>query len=251
MGGDADEELFDAMAGIGVGDSLLVVGGEKSQPFLAAGDVAAAGILTDQKRVGGVKFEMAHQGGDDDVAMIVDGVLPELKKRFHELAANSVGVAAIGGDAAYDAGGNGLGRQQVLGAEHQAIPVGRNILEKFRGLRREIFDGIGIIFQDEQRLDAVFDRGFENRAVRQQASPCAGAFVPTGGDTDGLAVDGLESLGGFEGPLAQKLPEPRQPFGAAVEIDDNNAIEEFGKILKAIHGGSLFLFSMVSTSRGG
>jgi len=119
------------MPRIGPADLFLLLRGQKSQPFLAAGDVAVAGILADEQRIGSVHLEMAHQGGNHQVAMIVRGIPPELGKNPHQPAANGVGMAAIGGQATHHAGTDRLGRPQVLGPEHQPIPVVRNIPDEF------------------------------------------------------------------------------------------------------------------------
>jgi len=92
-----------------------------------------AGVLTDEQRIGSIHLEMAHQGGNHQVAVIVRGTPPELGKNPHQPAANGVGMAAIGGHAAHHAGTDHLGRPQVLGAEHQPIPIVRNLPHEFPG----------------------------------------------------------------------------------------------------------------------
>ena len=49
--------------------------------------------------------------------------LPEDGEHGHQGAAEGVGVAADGGDAADDAGCDGNWREEMLGAEHEAVPI--------------------------------------------------------------------------------------------------------------------------------
>jgi len=153
------------MPRIRAADLFLLLRGQKSQPFLAAGHVAVAGVLTDEQRIGRVHLEMPHQRRDHQVAVIVGGIPPELGKNPHQPAANGVGMAAIGGPATHHAGTDRLGRLQVLGAEHQAIPVVRNFPHKLPGKRWKILNGVGIVLQHQQRAHAVVDGRIEHRAM--------------------------------------------------------------------------------------
>ena len=123
----------------------------------------------------------------------------------------------------------------MLGSEHEAVPVVGDGLEELADKCAEVFDGIGVVFEDEECANIVGNGGFEDGAVREEATPGARAFVPAGGNADGGAVDGFDALGLFEGPIAKKSPEAFHSVGSAGEVDDDDAVECFGKSYRFRH----------------
>jgi hypothetical protein len=136
----------------------------------AAGDVARAGVLADQK-LGRVGIEPGHRRGQHDVAVIVGGVAPEIPQFADEPSANGVGVRSVGRTAADHARTNLDRRQKVLRAEHDAVPVGWNTLHEPHGCAGKSRRRDGVIFEHEQGLDPVAQRAIDNRKVREQAAP--------------------------------------------------------------------------------
>ena len=94
-------------------------------------------------------------------------------------------MAPVGSLAANDPGQDLSRRKEMFGSKHEAVPIVGDILKELANERGEIFDGIGVVFENQKRADVLGNRRFENRAMGKEAAPGAGAFVPTGRNADG------------------------------------------------------------------
>ena len=185
-----------------------------------------------KERIGGINFVGALERPHDVIAVVL-ARHPLLIEVAQEPATNRVGMGplAVGTlDNARPVVHAGLDNQRaghVLSAEHDLVPVVRRVGKK----RGDLLDEIGakdeVVFENQQTLNAIEDRTFQDLSVGLHATIGPAAGNPAVGFGDGVAVDRREDLGPAERPrpVVERFVEGGQAVGPASQIDDDDPIE--------------------------